>query len=153
MLYINVRATTPWLALPLLAQFLLRNRGNDNHNGLTHLKKARLDKGYTVAEVCRLTGLSYDNYIKYEREEVKAQYMCLDTLRRLSDVLGVDCMTDYHRFKDNAAEIVRQYMDTHNLSIRRFAEVADVSATTIKQWRNGTCSPSYELWERFFRKK
>ena len=79
--------------------------------------------------------------------------MCLDTLRRLSDVLEIDLLTDYHRFKANAAERVMQYMDSHKLSIRKFAEQAGVSASTIKQWRNGTCSLSYELWERFFMDK
>ena len=62
-------------------------------------------------------------------------------------------MTDYHKFKANAAEQVRQYMDNHKLSLRKFAEQAGVSATTIKQWRNGTCSPSYKLWDRVFKDK
>ena len=129
----------------------LRSRGNANHRELTQLEKARLNKGLSISEVCRLTNLSYDNYIKYEREEVKAQYMCFDTMRRISDVLEIDLMSDYHCFKANSAQIVKAYMDNHNLSIRKLAEKCKVSVTTVKNWRNGSCSPSYDKWEQFFK--
>lgn len=132
-------------------RLLLKKVGKNNPNGLTHLAKARIKKGLSIAEITRLTGLSYDNYIKYEREEVKAQYMSLDTLRKLSDVLDVDLMTDYHRFKMNSAQLVCEYMERNNVSIRKFAVEYSVSATTVKHWRNGTCSPSYEIWEKVFK--
>lgn len=137
--------------LRLLVRLRLRKVGKNNPNGLTHLAKARIKKGLSIAEITRLTGLSYDNYIKYEREEVKAQYMSLDTLRKLSDVLDVDLMTDYHRFKMNAVQLVCEHMEHNNVSIRKFAVECDVSATTVKHWRNGTCSPSYEIWEKVFK--
>jgi transcriptional regulator with XRE-family HTH domain len=132
-------------------QLLLKNRGNTNHEGLTRLQKARKIKGLSIADITRLTGLSYDNYIKYEREEVKIQYMNLETLKKLSDVFGIDLMTDYHVFKQNSAQNVKQYMEKHKLSIRKFAEICGVSASSVKQWRNGTCSPSYEIWKKFFK--
>lgn len=106
--------------------------------------------GLSIAEVCRRTGLSYDNYIKYEREQVKEQYMSLETLRKLSDVLEIDLMSEYHKFKQNSMQIVREYMDKHKLSICKFAEICGVSANTVKQWRNGTCSPSHSIWEKHF---
>ena len=129
----------------------LKKVGNNNPTGLTHLAKARIEKGLSIADITRLTGLSYDNYIKYEREEVKAQYMNLDTLKKLSDVLDTDLLTDYHRFKMDSIRIVSEYMERNKISIRVFAAKCDVSATTVKNWRRGTCSPSYELWEKFFK--
>lgn len=136
-------------SIPLL---LLKNRGNANHEGLTQIQKAREIKGLSIAEVCRRTGLSYDNYIKYEREEVKIQYMNLETLDKISDVLGVNLLTDYHTFKKNSVQVVKQYMEENKLSIRKFAEICNVSATSVKQWRNGKCSPSYEIWEKYFKR-
>ena len=138
------------MALQLLAQLRLKKAGKNN-SGLTHLAIARIEKGLSIADITRLTGLSYDNYIKYEREEVEEQYKCLKTLKMLSDVLGIDLMTDYHKFKMNSAIIVRNYMSENNISIRKFAELSGVSATTIKNWRCGKCSPSYELWKKFFK--
>lgn len=132
-------------------QLRLKNRGNANHEGLTSIAKARLDKGLSIAEVCRLTGLSYDNYIKYERCEIKEQYMCLDTLRKLSDALDVNLISEYHQFKMNSMQIVREYMNNHNLTICRFAKICGVSTNAVKQWRNGTCSPSYEKWKKYFK--
>lgn len=130
---------------------LLRlKKAEKNNSGLTHLAKARKEKGLTIADVTRLTGLSYDNYIKYERKEVGEQNMSIDTLKKLSDVLGVDLLTDYHRFKMASAQIVCGYMERNNVSIRGFAANCGVSATTVKNWRNGTCAPSYEMWEWFF---
>ena len=129
----------------------MKNRGNTNHRELTQLEKARLNKGLSISEVCQLTNLSYDNYIKYEREEIKPQYMCFDTIRRISSVLEIDLMSDYHYFKANSAQVVKEYMDNHNLSIRKFAEKCKVSVTTVKNWRNGSCSPSYDKWEQFFK--
>ena len=129
----------------------MKNRGNANYRELTQLEKARLNKGLSISEVCRLINLSYDNYIKYEKEEVKPQYMCLDTLRKISDVLKIDLISDYHNFKANSASVVKKYMDDHNLSIRKFAEKCKVSVTTVKNWRNGSCSPSYDKWEQFFK--
>ena len=105
----------------------------------------------TIADITRLTGLSYDNYIKYEREEVEEQYMSIETLNKLSDVLGIDLFTDYHKFKMNSSQIIREYMERNRLSIRKFALICEVSVTTVKNWRNGICSPSYELWEKFFK--
>lgn len=139
------------MALQLLVQLRLKKVGKNNPTGLTHIAKARIKKGLSIADITRLTGLSYDNYIKYEKEEVKAQYMSLDTLRKLSDVLGIDLITDYHRFKINASQLVCEHMERNKLSIRKFASECGVSATTVKNWRNGTCSPSYEIWERFFK--
>lgn len=136
----------------LLLLVLLRlKKAGKNNSGLTHLAKARIEKGLTIADVTRLTGLSYDNYIKYEREEVEEQNMSIETLKKLSDVLGIDLLTDYHKFKMDSAIIVRNYMSENNISIRKFAELSGVSATTIKNWRCGKCSPSYELWEKFFK--
>ena len=132
-------------------QLLLKNRGNDNHNGLTRIHQARLNKGLSIAEVCKRTGLSYDNYIKYERGTVKEQNMNLDTLRRLSEVLEDNFVSPYHQFKLNSAELVKQYMIEHQVSIRKFAAECGVSVTTIKHWRDGTCSPSYDIWERYFK--
>lgn len=122
-----------------------------NNSGLTHLAKARIEKGLTIADVILLTGLSYDNYIKYEREEVEEQNMSIETLKKLSDVLGIDLLTDYHRFKMDSVQIVCGYMERNNVSIRAFAAKCGVSAATVKNWRNGTCSPSYEIWERVFK--
>ena len=143
-------ATILWLALLLLVRLRLRKAGKNN-SGLTHLAKARIEKGLTIADVTRLTGLSYDNYIKYERGEVEDQNMSIETLKKLSDVLGIDLLTDYHRFKMDSAQIVCEYMERNNVSIRAFAAKCGVSATTVKNWRNGTCAPSYEIWERFFK--
>lgn len=134
----------------MLAQLQSRSRGNANRQGLTRLEKARLQIVLSIAEVCRRTGLSYDNYIKYEREQVKEQYMSLETLRKLSDVLEIDLMSEYHKFKQNSMQIVRGYMDKHKLSICKLAEICGVSTTTVKQWRNGTCSPSHSIWEKHF---
>ena len=129
----------------------MKNRGNANHREVTQLEKARLNKGLSISEVCQLTNLSYDNYIKYEREEIKPQYMCLDTLRKISDIIKIDLMSDYHNFKVNSVSVVKKYMDDHNLSIRKFAEKCNASVTTVKNWRNGSCSPSYDKWEQFFK--
>lgn len=136
--------------LQLLVQLLLKKAGKNNF-GLTRLAKARINKGLSIADITRLTGLSYDNYIKYEREEVEEQYKCIETLKKLSDVLEIDLLTDYHKFKINSVDIVRDYMSINKLSIQKFAEICGVSTTTIKNWRRGACSPSYELWEKFFK--
>ena len=136
--------------LQLLAQLQLKKAGKNN-SGLTRLAKARIEKGLSIADITRLTGLSYDNYIKYEREEVDEQYKCLETLKKLSDILGIDLMTDYHKFKMDSSQIVKEYMERNNLSIRKFALQCEVSETTVKNWRKGICSPCYELWEKFFK--
>lgn len=132
------------------AQLRLKKAGKNNF-GLTRLAKARIEKGLSIADITRLTGLSYDNYIKYEREEVEEQYKCIETLKKLSDVLGIDLLTDYHKFKMDSSHIVKEYMERNKLSIHKFALQCEVSETTVKNWRRGTCSPSYELWERFFK--
>ncbi|MBR6624125.1 MAG: transcriptional regulator [Ruminococcus sp.] len=126
-------------------------KAGKNNFGLTRLAKARIEKGLSIADITRLTGLSYDNYIKYEREEVEEQYKCIETLKKLSDVLGIDLLTDYHKFKMDSSHIVKEYMERNKLSIHKFALQCEVSETTVKNWRRGTCSPSYELWERFFK--
>ena len=79
--------------------------------GLTSLAEARAEKGLTIAVVTRLTGLIYDKYIKYERKEVKEQYMNIETLNKLSDVLSMDLLTDCHKFKMNSSQIVRKHME------------------------------------------
>ena len=142
--------TTQWLVLLLLVLLRLKKVGKNN-SGLTHIAKARIEKGLSIADITRLTGLSYDNYIKYEREEVKAQYMNLDTLKKLSDVLDTDLLTDYHRFKMDSIRIVSEYMERNKISIRVFAKKCGVSSTSVKNWRRGTCSPSNELWEKVFK--
>lgn len=134
----------------MLAQLRLKKAGKNN-SGLTRLAKARIEKGLSIADITRLTGLSYDNYIKYEREEVEEQYKYIETLKKLSDVLGIDLLTDYHKFKMDSVAIVKGYMLNNKLSIQKLAELCEVSATTVKNWRRGTCSPSYELWEKFFK--
>ena len=130
---------------------MLLKKVGKNNLGLTRLAKARAEKGLTIADITRLTGLSYDNYIKYEREEVEEQNMNIETLKKLSDVLGIDLLTDYHKFKMNSSQIIREYMERNKFSIRKFALICEVSVTTVKNWRNGICSPSYELWEKFFK--
>lgn len=132
-------------------QLLLKNRGNDNHRLVTQITKARINNGLSITEICKLTGLSYDNYIKYERDEVKDQYKNFDTLKKISDVLNINLMNDYLSFKTNSKERVCSYMELHNLSIRKLAKICNVSITTIKNWRNGKCSPSYEMWQRIFK--
>ena len=129
---------------------LLLKKAGKNNSGLTHLAKARIEKGLSIANITRLTGLSYDNYIKYEREEVDEQYKCIETLKKLSDVLEIDLLTDYHKFKMDSSHIVREYMERNKLSIRKFAEICEVSETTVKNWRKDICSPCYELWEKLF---
>ncbi len=131
-------------------QLLLKKAGKNN-SGLTHLAKARIEKGLSIADITRLTGLSYDNYIKYEREEVEEQYKCIETLKKLSDVLGIDLLTDYHKFKMDSSHIIKGYMERNKLSIRKFALQCEVSDTTVKNWRKGICSPCYELWKKFFK--
>ena len=131
-------------------QLRLKKAGKNN-SGLTRLAKARIEKGLSIADITRLTGLSYDNYIKYEREEVEEQYKCIETLKKLSDVLDIDLLTDYHKFKMDSSHIVKEYMERNKFSIRKFALQCEVSETTVKNWRKGICSPSYELWEKFFK--
>lgn len=131
-------------------QLRLKKAGKNN-SGLTRLAKARIEKGLSIADITRLTGLSYDNYIKYEREEVEEQYKCIETLKKLSDVLDIDLLTDYHEFKMNSSHIIKEYMERNKLSIRKFALQCEVSETSVKNWRKGVCSPSYELWEKFFK--
>ena len=135
----------------MLVQLLLKNRGNDNHTDVTHLSQIRINKGFAVADVCRKTGLSYDNYIKYEREEVKIQHMNINTLQKLSNVFGINLLHPYHIFKLHSAEIVKEYMVNNRLSIRDSAKYFKTSVTTIKHWRKGICSPSYEMWEKYFK--
>ena len=137
--------------LQLLAQLQLKNRGNDNHRLVTRIAKARINNGLSITEICKLTGLSYDNYIKYERDEVRDQYKNFDTLKKISDVLNINLMNDYLSFKTHSKERVCSYMESHNLSIRKLAKICNVSVTTIKNWRNGKCSPSYEMWQRIFK--
>lgn len=128
----------------------MKNRGNDNHEVITHLEKIRVEKGLSIADITRLTGLSYDNYIKYERGEVKEQYKNIETLKKLSEVLSVDLLSDYHKFKIQSSYIIKEYMKRNKISIRKFALQCNVSETTIKHWRRGTCSPSYEKWQQYF---
>lgn len=120
-------------------------------NSLNKFKRARLLKGLSIMELCRCIDISYDNYIKYEKDEVKEQYMCLNTLIKFSQVCDCDVLTDYHKFKLNAQANVRDFMQSHKYSIRKFAKLCEVSVTTVKHWRNGTCSPSYEIWDRIFK--
>lgn len=118
---------------------------------LPKVAEARLRLGLSIAEVCRRAHISPDNYVKYERETVEPQYMSLETLQKLSEVLQIDLFSDYHRFKQNSVELVKAYMKKHGVTNREFAEICGVSVTTVKNWRNGTCSPSYELWEKIFK--
>ena len=118
--------------LQLLAQLQLKNRGNDNHRLVTRIAKARINNGLSITEICKLTGLSYDNYIKYERDEVKDQYKNFDTLKKISDVLNINLMNDYLSFKTHSKEKVCSYMELHNLSIRKLAKICNVSITTKK---------------------
>lgn len=134
----------------------LKCHGFVNNCDIPHLiYKARIIKGYNVTETARLCNLSYDNYIKYEKGKVKYQYMDLKTLDKISKVLDVDLISssDYLKFKKDSAEIIKKYMADNKISIRTFAEVLNVSSTTIKQWRNGKCSPSYEIWLNYFKDK
>ena len=137
----------------MLALLLLKKVGNDSHSSLTHIAQMRINKGFSISDICRMTGLSYDNYIKYEKETVDEQYANIESLRKISNILGVDLLTDYQKFKEYSSQIVKEYMDNNNLSIRKFAKIADVSITTVKNWRNGICSPSLKCWERFFKEK
>lgn len=136
-------------------QLQLKLQGNqrrNNHSNVSHpILKARINKGLTIAQVCRLTNLSYDNYIKYEQEKVKPQYMCLETLSKISKVLGIDLLSEYHTFKINSSKHIRKYMLDNHLSIRKAALAFGVSAQTVKNWLNGKCSPSYEMWETYFK--
>lgn len=132
-------------------RLLLKSRGNDNRL-ITHISEARLNKNLSINKVCELTGLSYDIYMKYERDEVKEQYKNLNTLRKISAVLDLDLFNDYLRFKANSKENVCNYMSTYKFSIRKFAKLCDVSNTTVKNWRSGICCPSYDKWEKFFKR-
>ena len=134
-----------------LQQLLLKNRGNANHTFVTHLFELRVRQGLTIADITRLTGISYDNYIKYEKGLVKPQYMNLDTLKKLSNIFGENLLTEYHIFKQNSQQIVIRYKSEHRLSISQFAQLMNVSKQTIKHWLNGTCSPSYEKWKLYFK--
>lgn len=135
------------------AQLLLKHQGNKIPNDITQIGKARLEKGFSIADICRMTKLSYDNYIKYEKGIIQEQYMSIEPLKRISNALGKDFLSSYHHFKENSASNVKKYMEEHNLSNRKFAAECSVSITTIKHWRNGTCSPSYEMWQKFFQNK
>ncbi len=77
--------------------------------------------------------------------------MNLDTLKKLSVVLDTDLFTDYHKFKLDSSRLVREYMERNHISIRAFAAKCGVSSTTVKNWRNGTCAPSFEIWEKVFK--
>lgn len=66
-------------------------------------------------------------------------------------MLGIDLLTDYHKFKMESSHFVCEYMERNNVSIRKFAEKCGVSGTTVKNWRKGVCAPSYEIWEKFFK--
>ena len=81
--------------------------------------------------------------------------MDLKTLDKISKVLDVDLISssDYLKFKKDSAETIKKYMADNKISIRTFAELLNVSTTTIKQWRNGKCSPSYEIWLNYFKDK
>ena len=116
---------------------------------------SRIKKGYSISQTAKLCGLDTDVYAKYEKEKIEYQYMNLDTLDKISKTLNVDLISnsDYLKFKKNSVEIIRNYMKINKISIRKFAEILNVSTTTIKQWRNGKCSPSYEMWESYFKNK
>ena len=138
-------------------QLQLKLRGNqrrNNHIYVSHpILEARIDKGLTISDVCRLSGLSYDNYIKYELEKVKPQHMSLQTLDKLSKILDIELITDYHIFKANSCQCVKEYMFANHLSNRKAALWFGVSVQSIKNWLAGKCSPSYEIWEKFFKQK
>ena len=129
----------------------MTNLGNDSHWDITHLKEARLERGLSIAEICRKTNLSYDNYIKYEKNIVKPQYMNLSTLQKISKMLGINLIDDYQLFKQNSSQIIKQYMTNNHLTVKRMAEIMNTSQTTIKNWRRGICSPSYYKWEKYFK--
>lgn len=132
----------------------LKNCTSDNPifvTPLQHLRSIRESKGISIADVTRSTGLSYDNYIKYENQTVKEQYMCIETLEKLSELFQIDLLTDYHKFKRCAAEHIIQYMDEHHLTNPQLAEQCGVSITSVKQWKSGKCAPSYEMWGKHFK--
>ena len=134
-----------------LQQLQLKKAGDVNHSYVTHIQELRLKQGLTVADITRLTGLSYDNYMKYEKGLVKPNYTCLDTLEKLSNVFGEDLTTDYHKFKKDSQRIVNEYKTKHNLSISQFANMMGVSKATVKNWLYGVCAPSYDKWEQYFK--
>ena len=98
--------TTQWLVLLLLVLLRLRKAGKSN-SGLTHLAKARIEKGLSIADITRLTGLSYDNYIKYEHEEVDEQYKCIETLKKLDVTIltPIEAMNELYRLSKQAKDI------------------------------------------------
>ena len=118
---------------------------------IKHLRSIRESRWMSIAEVTRRTGLSYDNYVKYENGTVREQYMCIDTLLKLSELFNVDLLTDYHKFKMHAAKHIIQYMDEHHLTNPQLAEQCGVSITSVKQWKSGKCAPSYEMWGKHFK--
>lgn len=134
-----------------LQQLLLKHRGNDNHEVVPYLKKLRLKQGLTIADITRLTGINYDSYIKYEKGFVKPEYMNLNTLEKLSNLFGENLLTDYHIFKKNSKQIIARYKNEHKLSVSQFSKMMGVSTHTIKNWLNGTCAPSYDKWDLYFK--
>lgn len=139
------------IAMNSQQQLQSKNRGNDNHCNITNLHELRVSKGLTIADICKKTGLSYDNYIKYEKGYVKLQYMSINTLQKLSVIFETNLLSNYHIFKMNASKEIKAYMNIHKLSIRHCAKHFKVSTTTVKNWLKGVCSPSYNTWEKYFK--
>lgn len=75
----------------------------------------------------------------------KISYFHTDAVKKLYNVPITDILTDYHKFNMDSLHFVCEYMERNHISIREFASKCGVSATTVKNLRNGTCAPPCEI--------
>lgn len=74
------------------------------------LKKLRLQRKYTIAQLCDLTGLNQNTYAKYERDE---RDVSTETLARLADFYGVtaDYLLGIEPAPDTVKRLTQEQME------------------------------------------
>ena len=120
------------------------------------LKVARMASGLTSAGLVQKADIELSTYSRYENGDFCEDTVDLEIFKRLAVALELDeyaFFDEFMLFRDNSAEIVREFMKEKDFTIKKTAEVCGVSETSVKNWRNGKCSPRREVWGRVLKKQ
>jgi transcriptional regulator with XRE-family HTH domain len=119
------------------------------------LKVARAASGLTSAGLVQKAEVDLSTYSRYENGDFCEDTVDLEVFKRLAIVLELDeyaLFDEFMLFRDKSKEIVQDYMVEKGFTIKKMAEVCGVSETSVKNWRQGKCSPRREVWERVFKR-
>ena len=132
---------------------ILANLSKDNPADFPiyqRIRYARLTAGISATELFKKLNIDRSTMSKYENNLITIQGMDVKLLKDIAIACGQDkhfCMDDYHIFKDNSDTCLKIFMQENNLTNQAFAEMLNVSVTTIKNWKKKKSCPSYQLWQ------